>query len=213
MNMDWRTLLSPEVARAFVQHVDLCAISLTLAIVPSLAMGILIARRPVLAELVISSFSLLYTVPSLAFLAMMVIFMGLGLPSAVTALVFYAQFILIRHIVLGLQGIDPHVLEAARAMGLSSWKQLLWIEVPLALPVWLSGLRLATLSTISIATTAAWINAGGLGTLIFQGLAQNDPRQIMLGAALIAILSLWLEKILASLETAARDNTQAVTPV
>jgi osmoprotectant transport system permease protein len=202
------SLISADLLKAFVQHVDLCLTALAIAIIPSLFIGIAIARRTVLAEFVVASFSLLYTVPSLAFLALMVILFGLGVPSAIAALVFYAQFILIRHIVLGLQSIDPHVLEAARGIGLSRWKTLLWVETPLALPIWISGLRLATLSTVAIATTAAWINAGGLGTFIFEGISQNNPQKIMLGAGLIVLLSLWLEKILHGFEEQALLKAQ-----
>ena len=189
-----------DLLRAFIEHVNLTMTALLLAVIPAFLLSLFIARRPALAEIVMTGFSLLYTVPSLAMLAMMVIVFGLGQASAITALVLYAQFILIRHFVLGLQSIDAPTLEAARGLGFSAWQKLLWVEAPLAMPVWLSGLRLAALSTVSIAVTAAWINAGGLGTLIFEGLSQNNPQKILWGAMLIVILSCWLQTSLEGFE-------------
>jgi osmoprotectant transport system permease protein len=194
------TLFLNDLLRAFIEHVNLTMTALVIAVIPAFLLSLFIARRPALAELVMTGFSLLYTIPSLAMLAMMVIVFGLGAVSAITALVLYAQFILIRHFVLGLQSIDAPTLESARGLGFSAWQKLLWIEAPLAMPVWLSGLRLAALSTVSIAVTAAWINAGGLGTLIFEGLSQNNPHKILWGAMLIVLLSYWLQSSLEGFE-------------
>jgi len=189
-----------DLLKAFIQHVNLTLIALGLAIVPAFLISLLISRRPTIAELVITSFGLVYTLPSLAMLAFMVIVFGLGQISAIVAMVLYAQFILIRHFVLGLQSIDAPTVEAARAMGFTFWQRLLWVETPLALPVWLSGIRLAALSTVSIAVIAAWINAGGLGTLIFEGLSQNNLPKIWGASVLIVLLSLWLQSTLEGFE-------------
>jgi osmoprotectant transport system permease protein len=199
-----------DLLRAFIEHVNLTMTALLLAIVPAFLLSLFIARRPALAEIVMTGFSLLYTVPSLAMLAMMVIVFGLGQASAITALVLYAQFILIRHFVLGLQSIDAPTLEAARGLGFSAWQKLLWVEAPLAMPVWLSGIRLAALSIVSIAVTAAWINAGGLGTLIFEGLSQNNPQKILWGAMLIVVLSCWLQTSLEGFESWALARAEGI---
>jgi osmoprotectant transport system permease protein len=144
-------------------------------------------------------------------LAFMVIVFGLGQISAIVAMVLYAQFILIRHFVLGLQSIDASTVEAARAMGFTFWQRLLWVEAPLALPVWLSGIRLAALSTVSIAVIAAWINAGGLGTLIFEGLSQNNLPKIWGASVLIVLLSLWLQSTLEGFEAWALAKAEGVS--
>jgi osmoprotectant transport system permease protein len=117
----------------------------------------------------------------------------LGKPSAILALVLYAQFILLRSMVSGLKSVDFSAVEAARGLGLSAIQIFCRVEAPMAMPIWINGLRNATLTTLSIATTAAWINAGGLGTLIFDGLSQNNSTKILTGALLISGLSLLLD--------------------
>jgi osmoprotectant transport system permease protein len=196
------------ILQAFVQHVDLCVISLVLSILIAFPVSLWIARRPVLAEVIMAVFSLLYTIPSLALLAILVTLFGLGMHSALISLVIYAQFILLRHFVLGLRAIDPSLLEIARGLGMTPFQIFKNVEIPLALPVWISGLRVATLSTLSIATTAAWINAGGLGTFIFEGLSQDNPAKILTGAVLIALLSLLFEQILRAFEEQALLDAQ-----
>ncbi len=205
-------LIDVSLARAFVDHMDLSFIALAIALLIAGPIGVLVSRQKRLASIVITGFSIVYTVPSLAMLAFMVPVFGLGRTSAIFALVIYAQFILIRHIVLGMQQIDPMVLESARGMGMTAVQRFIRVEIPLALPVWLSGLRIATLSTIGIATTAAWINAGGLGTLIFEGMSQNNPGKIMTGAILIGSLSLIFDQILGGFESAARLRSVGANP-
>jgi osmoprotectant transport system permease protein len=202
--------IATDLLRAFVEHIDLCVCSLFLAFLIAFPLSLFIARRPILSEMLITVLSVFYTVPSLALLAILVTLFGLGMHSAVIALVIYAQFILIRHFITGLRSIDPDVLEIAHGMGLTRWQILCAIEFPLALPIWLNGFRVATLSTIGIATTAAWINAGGLGGLIFEGIAQNNPQKILLGAFLISLLSLLFEQILKGFEAQAILDAKGV---
>lgn len=197
-----------DVLRAFVEHIDLCVCALAGALLLAFPLALFIARKRIVSELVMTVCGLLYTVPSLAFLAILVTVFGLGKPSALIALIIYAQFILIRHFILGLQSIDSATQEVTRGLGLSYLQSLLVIEIPLAMPIWLSGLRIATLSTIGIATTAAWINAGGLGRLIFEGLSQNNTGKIVLGALLISGLAFLLETLLHGFETQAISDAQ-----
>ncbi|NTV65994.1 MAG: ABC transporter permease, partial [Oscillochloris sp.] len=120
-------------------------------------------------------------------------------PAAVT-LVIYAQLILVRNAVVGLVGVDAAVIEAARGMGMNSWQRLTQVELPLALPLMLAGLRIATLSTIGIATVAAFVNAGGLGTLLFDGVRTSNHQKIIAGAIAVSLLAVGANLLLRQAE-------------
>ncbi len=165
-------------------------LTLAIAIAIALPLGVLLTRQKAVQGTVLGVLSILYTIPSLALLVMLIPFFGLGVDTGVTALVIYAQVILVRNIVTGLEGVPSSVIEAARGMGLDPW-QIFWqIEVPLALPVMLAGLRVATLSTIGIGAIAALVDAGGLGELLFQGIQQNNPNKIIAGAISVSALAI-----------------------
>ena len=195
MELHWRQLL-----QSIIEHIDLCGSALFFSLLIALPLGILVSRSRLASGAVLAGFGMLYTVPSLALLALLVPFLGLGAKSAVIVLVLYAQFILLRHIVLGLHNISPYVAENAQAMGLSFMQRLFWVEIPLALPVWLSGVRIATLALIGIATSAALIHAGGLGVLIFEGISQINIAKIATGTVLIGLLSFFVEAIIKNFE-------------
>jgi osmoprotectant transport system permease protein len=112
----------------------------------------------------------------------------------------YAQLALVRNIQAGLTGVDPNILEAARGAGMTPWQSLLRVRLPLALPVLIAGLRIATVSTISLATVTAWISAGGLGTLLFEGITFNRPSMILAGTVAITALALSADLLLRLLE-------------
>lgn len=186
--------------KALFEHMDLCLLSLAIASGIAFPLGLLIARNRLLSDVVLGGLGTLYTIPSLAMLAILVPWLGLGKPSAILALVLYAQFILLRSMVSGLKSVDFSAVEAARGLGLSAIQIFCRVEAPMAMPIWINGLRNATLTTLSIATTAAWINAGGLGTLIFDGLSQNNAAKILTGALLISGLSLLFDYGLKAVE-------------
>lgn len=191
------------ILRAIVEHIDLCLLSLGIACAIAFPLGILTARKRLLSEGVLSVLGVVYTIPSLAMLAILVPIFGLGKGSAIVALVIYAQFILLRHVVVGLRSVDRASIEAARGLGLTWVQVFTTLEAPMAMPIWINGLRNATLATLSIATIAAWINAGGIGALIFDGLSQNNSAKILTGAILISALSLIFDYLLKSVETEA----------
>jgi osmoprotectant transport system permease protein len=170
------------VLRLVGQHLWLTAVSLTLAMCIALPLGVLAARRPRLRGPMLGVFGVIYTIPSLALFVLLIPVMGLGVIPAVTALVAYAQVILIRNVVAGLLGVDPAALEAARGMGMTPWQRFWRVELPLAMPVILAGVRVAALAIIGIGTIAAFINAGGIGVLLFTGVAQGYPDKIIAGA-------------------------------
>ncbi len=182
------------------QHLWLTFVSLTIAVSIALPLGVVAARRPRARGFLLGVFGVVYTIPSLALFVLLIPLMGLGMVPAVTALVAYAQVILIRNITVGLLGVDPAVLEAARGMGMTAWQRLWRIELPLAMPVALAGVRVAVLAIIGIGTIAAFINAGGLGVLLFTGVAQSHPDKIIAGALGASGLALGTNGLLRALE-------------
>lgn len=189
--------------RLTAQHLALTVVALVLALCLAVPLGILAARRRAIRGPLLGILGIIYTIPSLAFFVILIPLMGLGVGPALTALVAYAQIILVRNITVALLRVDPAVVEAARGMGMSA-RQCLWqVEMPLALPVVLAGVRVATLSIIGIGTVAAFINAGGLGTLLFMGVGQNHPDKIVAGAVALGILALSINTATRALENRA----------
>jgi osmoprotectant transport system permease protein len=188
------------VAQRLGEHVLLVGISLAIALVIAFPLGVLVARKPRAGRVTIAILSAIYTIPSLALLAILVAVFGLGMPTAIVALVAYAQMLLVRNIAEGLQGVSPAAVDAARGLGFTPFAQLVRIELPLALPAIVGGIRIATISLISIATVAAWIDAGGLGTLVFEGLHQDDPAKIIAGSLAAVALAIAADVVLRLVE-------------
>lgn len=172
------------------EHVRLTLITIAIALAIAVPIGTLVSRFPFLYTPVLGTFGIIYTIPSLALLTVLEDYVGIGPTNAVIALVAYAQFILIRNVVAGLRGVDPAVKEAARGMGMNSWQILVKIEYPLALPVILAGLRIATVATIAITSIAYVIDAGGLGKLLFDGISSSYNSEIEVGAVAISLLAI-----------------------
>jgi osmoprotectant transport system permease protein len=189
-----------EVLQLVIQHLQLAGTALGLALLIALPISVFIARYQHLYGPVIGVLDAIYTIPSLALLALLVPIIGIGRTPALIALVAYAQLILVRNIVTGLRGVNAAVVEAARGLGMSG-PQVLWrVRLPLALPVIIAGLRIATVAVIGIGTVAAFVDAGGLGTLLFNGVSQNDPAQIEAGALAIAVLAVMADLLLRLVE-------------
>jgi len=186
------------------QHVVLVLVSLALALLVALPAGVVAARKPRVGAAILGVTGALYTIPSLALLALLVAVMGLGAPTAIVALVAYAQMILVRGVVAGLRGVDPALVDAARGLGFTARQTLLRVEFPAALPVVLGGVRVATVSLVALATVAAWINAGGLGVLLFEGIGTNNPQKIFAGALAAAVLAIAADLALRAAERAVR---------
>jgi osmoprotectant transport system permease protein len=190
----------PLIAQLFVEHLRLTAISLGLSLLIAVPLSLLIVRWKWLQGPVLGLLGVIYTIPSLSLFVLLIPLLGLGVVPAVVALVAYAQLVLVRNIVVGLTGIDAAIVEAARGMGMSGWQRLARVEIPLALPLILAGVRLATLSIIGIGTIAALINAGGLGTLLFKGVSTGNRDEIVAGAIAVSALATGANQILRFLE-------------
>jgi len=191
-----------ETLRLVLEHLQLTLVSVLLAALFAIPLGIWITADDRLRRLSLGFAGVMQTVPSLALLAVMVAVPGLGISirSAILALFLYALLPILRNTYAGLAAVDPELLEAARAMGLTRRQVLLRIQLPLATRTIMAGLRTATVISIGVATLAAFIGAGGLGEPIVTGLSLNDPRLVLSGALPAAALALVVDLGLARLE-------------
>jgi osmoprotectant transport system permease protein len=196
VDLTYLTTHQSDVLMYFGQHVRLVVITLIISLAIAVPVGTLVARVPILYTPVIGLFGMIYTIPSLALIAFLVTQIGIGLETALIALVAYAQFILVRNVVVGLRQVDPAVIDAARGMGLSGRQILFKIEYPLALPVILGGIRITTVATIAIATIAALDDAGGLGRMLFDGVNNGDQSEIIVGAIAVSLLAVAADVLL-----------------
>jgi osmoprotectant transport system permease protein len=182
------------------QHLALVACSMGVALVFALPVGYLLSKTKRASGIVIGVFSVLYSIPSLALLAVLMRISGLGFKTAVMGISIYAQFILLRNTVSAFRGIDGAVLEASKGMGLRFWEIFLKVQLPLAAPVLISGTRMATLACIGIAAIAATIHSGGLGSLLFEGIRAMYAEKIVWGSILTSLLAFLANQCLVRLE-------------
>lgn len=188
------------ILRLVREHMELTLSAILLAVIIGLPVGVLITRRERVADIVISLANTGQTVPSLAVLALMVPLLGIGFLPAVIALFVKAVLPVIRNTYVGIRSIDPFVIESGLGMGMTEWQMLFRVELPLALPVIMAGLRTASIFAVSFAVLAAAIGAGGLGELIFSGIALNDPRMLLAGSIPTALLAVVVDVLLGGAE-------------
>lgn len=188
--MRWATRHYDDILLALWQHLVLVGAAMLMAFAISLFLGITTARRPRLYALVMAVTGMIFSIPGLALFALLIPWLGIGMLPAIVGLTAYALMILTRNIATGFHAIPLDVREAARGMGYGAWRNLREVELPLALPFIITGLRIATTTLIGIATVAAYINAGGLGAIIFAGLDQRYPEKIFIGGGLTSLLAI-----------------------
>ncbi len=198
--MKWLLNNWEQVLVALGEHIVIAFTSLAIAFVLSLVIGVWAARSERVYRWAIGLSGLLYTVPTLAFLAMLIPVVGLGRTNAIICMVSFSLMILIRNVAIGIREVPEDITDAARGMGMNAAEILARIEVPLALPVIVAGLRIATVTVISVAVVAAYVNAGGLGTLIFNGISNDHAAKIWVGALTACALSVAADLSLARLE-------------
>lgn len=182
-----------EIVELAGEHLLLVAVSTLLAVAIGVPVGILLTRRPSLARPILGFANVVQTVPSLAlfgFLIPIPLLGGIGARTAIVALVVYALLPILRNTHAGILSVDPAIVEAATGLGMTPGQRLRLVELPLAVPVVLAGVRIATVVSIGLATIAAAIGAGGLGVLIYRGVAIVDHRLILAGAVPAAMLAL-----------------------
>ncbi|MGH2535145.1 MAG: ABC transporter permease [Thermomicrobiales bacterium] len=176
------------------QHIELVAISLLVAVLIGIPTGILITRVRWLEGPIIGTAGVLYTVPSLALFAILIPYTGLGSTTVIIALAMYSLLAIVRNTVAGIDDVPPATLDAARGMGMTGAQRLAMVELPLALPVILAGVRVAAVAAVGIATIASVVGAGGLGRLIFDGISRMPSEaashRIYAGALVASALAL-----------------------
>jgi osmoprotectant transport system permease protein len=185
-----------EVLRLSAEHLGMVLLSVAAAVILGLPAGVLIAHRMRFRAWVLGFASIMQTVPSLAlfgFLIPIPFIGGIGKRTAIVALVLYALLPVIRNTLTGILSIEPAVIESAKAMGMNTWQLIRQVELPLAARSILAGIRIATVTTVGTATIAAAIGAGGLGTLVFRGIATVDTQQILEGAVPAAAMAMLIE--------------------
>lgn len=185
----------PVIGQRMLEHVSLVGVSVGVAILTGVPLGILITQSRTAADRVLYVAAVIMTVPSIALFGVLipvlsVIGQGIGYLPAVIALILYAQLPIIRNTYTAIMNVDPALREAARGMGMTTLQRLRRVEIPLALPVIINGVRGAVVLNIAIAAIATYIGAGGLGTFISRGISQTDIRQLLTGALAVSILAI-----------------------
>lgn len=200
-----------SIPNLFVQHAYLVGISMLISLLIAIPLGIFLARYRQFYLPVITISDLLYTIPSIAAFGILIPITGLSLATVIIPLVLYNQLVLLRNTVTAIRGVDPLLLEVGRAMGMKPRQLLLRVTLPLALPVIIAGVRIATVTTVGIAALAALVGQGGLGNLIFQNIANGDTDAVVAGAILTALFAILADLLLLSLQVALNRGRNAVS--
>lgn len=176
------------------EHISIVGVAIGLAILTGVPIGIAITQSRRAADSVLYVASMVITIPSIALFGIMIpvlslVGQGIGYVPAVIAVLLYAQLPIIRNTYAAITNVDPALREAARGMGLTTMQRLREVELPIAVPVIMAGVRVAVVMNIGVTAIAAYIGAGGLGTFISRGISQTDPRQLITGAVAVSVLA------------------------
>lgn len=191
---------SDKLLQQTLTHINLTLVSVAIAIAAGVPLGILIAKRQKLSGAVLGFAGVMQTIPSIALLGFLIPLLGIGPKPAIFALFLYALLPIIRNTYTGITGVDATVKEAAKGMGMTPWQMLFKVELPLAMPVLIAGIRTAAVINVGVATLAAYIAAGGLGEFIFGGIALNNTNMILAGAIPAALLALLFDFLLSRIQ-------------
>ncbi|MCV6589178.1 MAG: ABC transporter permease [Marinobacterium sp.] len=195
-----------QVMALTLEHLMLVSIAVGLAIITGVPIGVAITQNQRAADLVLYVASVIITIPSIALFGLMipilsVIGQGIGYLPAIIAVLLYSQLPIIRNTYTAINNVDPALREAARGIGMTPMQRLKMVEIPLAVPVIMAGVRTAVVMNIGVMAIATYIGAGGLGTYIQRGISQTDPRQLIIGAVAVSLLAiiadyalLWVQK-------------------
>ena len=189
-----------KLGNSLIEHIELVLITLIISLFIAVLLSTICVFSEIVSRLLISLFSILYSIPSLAFFAILIPVTGLGEKTAIIVLVVYNQYLLLRNFMDGLNAVDHSIIEAATGMGMTKMQIVTLVRIPLSKRALFTGIRLAVVSTIGIATIAASINAGGLGTILFDGLRTMNVNKIVWGSVLSAGLAIGVNAVLARIE-------------
>ncbi len=197
----------PVIGQRTLEHISIVSVSVAIAILTGVPIGILITQSQIAADRVLYVASVIMTIPSIALFGLLIpilslIGQGIGYLPAVIALILYSQLPIIRNTYTAVMNVDPALREAARGMGMTTIQRLREVELPIALPVIVNGVRNAVVLNIAIAAIATYIGAGGLGTFISRGISQTDIRQLLTGALAVSLLAITADYTLLALQRA-----------
>ncbi len=189
-----------DLTEAFVEHLQLVGTAMGIAVVIALAIALSVFEKDRVAQPILTVSGIILTIPSYAAFAFLLPFTGLGFTSAVIVLIAYAQLPILRNTITGLREIDPAIVESGLGMGMSRRQLLYKVQLPMALPVIMAGIRVSTVMIVGIAAIAAVIRAGGLGVFIFRGIARTSNDLVLMGALSIALIALFIDYLFALIE-------------
>ena len=207
---NWDLTDPTSIPNLLFQHLIITGISLAIGLLIAVPLGVLAARYTRIYVPTVTTAGVLYTLPSLAFMALLIPFTGLNLPTVIIPLVLYTQIVLIRNIVAAIRAVDPALLEVGRAMGMTERQVLLRVTLPLALPVIIAGLRVAAVTTIGIAAIAPLFGVPDLGYLITQGFDFRVNAQIEAGVILISALAVIVDLLMLAIQSFLSRGRQVV---
>ncbi len=200
-----------SIPNLFLQHLYLVVIIMLISLIIAIPLGILVTRYQRLYLPLITVSGLLYTIPSIAAFGLLIPLTGLSPTTAIIPLVLYNQLVLIRNTAAAINGIDPLLIEVGQAMGMKPQQLLLRVTLPLALPVIVAGIRIATVTTVGIVALAALVGQASLGTLIFQNIAYRDNDAILAGAILTALFAIVADLLLLALQVGLNRGRSAMS--
>jgi osmoprotectant transport system permease protein len=200
-----------SIPNLLLQHLILVGIVMLISLIIAIPLGLLVARYRRLYLPLITLTGLLYTIPSIAAFAILIPITGLTPATAIIPLVVYNQLVLIRNTAAAVNGIDPLLIEVGRAMGMKPYQVLFRVTFPLALPVIVAGVRIATVTTVGIVALAALVGQGGLGNLIFQNIVTGDTDAVVAGAILTALVAISADLLLLALQVGLNRGRSAVS--
>lgn len=184
-----------------VEHIQLVGLAIILSILIGVPLGVYLTTNEDLANTILQAASVIMTIPSIALFGMMIPILsiighGIGFLPALIALVLYSQLPIIRNTYTGIKDIDPNIRDAAKGIGMTTLQRLLRVEIPNAMPLIMAGVRTATVLNIGIGAIAAYIGAGGLGSLINQGISRSNGTMVLVGAVVVSLLALIVDFLL-----------------
>src|SRR5690625_531570 len=187
------------------EHIRIVSIAVGFSIITGVPFGIYITQKETLANLVLSVSGIIMTIPSIALFGIMipifsVINQGIGFVPAVVALILYSQLPIIRNTYIAIKNVNPNIRDAAKGMGMTTWQRLTRVELPIALPVIMAGIRTAIVLTIGIAAIAAYIGAGGLGVYIARGISTSYKEMVQVGALGVSILAILIDQLMGGIQ-------------
>jgi osmoprotectant transport system permease protein len=195
---------SDKLVTALLQHLEIVGVTLGVSLMLAIIITLLLAGHRRASSVVMGVLGAVYSIPSLALFALLIPVLGIGFWPAIVVLVAYNQFLLVRNFLAGFDAVDDALIEAARGLGMTRVQVLVRVRLPLAFPVILAGVHLAVVSTIGIATIASVINAGGLGTILFEGLRTNKLVKLVWGTVLAGGLAVVANALLVGIEAVAK---------